>query len=203
MTHNGSIQTTHNNWVIPGQLMCGPFPGLDGINYPDEISTVNNLNGIMADGINTFICLQEEISVQDGTPGTLQESLRWAFPKFCNYSYFLQNATNIEYRHFPMKDQTTPNSTDFLLYINYILELLMRGRKVFIHCAGGHGRTGVYVAVLLALIYNITVEDALLRTQMYHNSRIENDKRQTHHVLSPSTREQKAFVRQMCEYFYN
>ena len=43
--------------------------------------------------LDTFVSLQWEITKQDGTPGAVDKRFKWAFPEFCNYSFFLNAAT--------------------------------------------------------------------------------------------------------------
>lgn len=47
--------TDESNWVIPGHLMIGAYPG----DISDK-TTYRNLGGIMRLGIGTFVCLQQE-----------------------------------------------------------------------------------------------------------------------------------------------
>jgi hypothetical protein len=57
--------------------------------------------------------------------------------------------------------------------------------KIYIHCWGGHGRTGTLVAVILGLLYNISNAEALDWTQCFHDIRKCKLK-----VNSPQTKEQ-------------
>jgi hypothetical protein len=41
----------------------------------------------------------------------------------------------------------------------------------YLHCWGGHGRTGTLVAIILALLYGVGAAEALDRTQVYHDVR--------------------------------
>ena len=82
-----------NNWVIPGLVACGPFPGKDGLNYTTDDEVCANLRELREAGLDTFVSLQWEITKQDGTPGTVDKRFKWAFPEFCNYSFFLNAAT--------------------------------------------------------------------------------------------------------------
>lgn len=194
-TDNYSVGA-HNNWIIPGLVMAGPFPGLDGINYVTNMDVVSNLAEITGQGVNTFICLQKEISPADGTPGFVEDSYRWAFPKFCHYSNYL---TEIEYRYMPMYDNDAPSIEVLNKYINLILDSLIDNKIIFIHCAGGHGRTGVISAILIHLLEKTGVNSALRRTQRRHDARLVFDKRQkTCNTLSPSVQKQREIVAEYC-----
>lgn len=43
---------------------------------------------------------------------------------------------------------------------------------VYVHCWGGHGRTGIVIATLLSLLYKIDAETALELTEAFHSKRV-------------------------------
>ena len=55
---------------------------------------------------------------------------------------------------------------------------------VYVHCWGGHGRTGIVIALLLSVLYDLDSEEALRLTELYHSKRIEA------RLHSPTTRAQ-------------
>lgn len=183
-----------NNWVIPRFIACGPFPGKDGINYKTDEDVKTNLTELRDAGIDTFVALQCEISAQDGSNGTVCNRFKWAFPDFCNYSYYMREDSKVKYLHMPLQDMTAPDAAEFRTNINILLEELMQGRKLFIHCAGGHGRTGMYAAALISLLEVCSLQDAFERTQYRHDARRVLDRRQKKAVLSPSTDTQRSLV---------
>ena len=185
-----------NNWVIPGLVACGPFPGKDGINYTTDEEVIVNLNELRSAGIDTFVSLQWEISPQDGKIGEVRKRMKWAFPDFCNYSFYMRDDSDVKYLDFPIHDMTAPDVDQFRVNINLLLEELKSGRKLFIHCAGGHGRTGMYVAALIFLLEKCSLDQALERTQKRHDSRRILDKRQKRAVTSPSTDDQRKLVKE-------
>ena len=69
---------------------------------------------------------------------------------------------------------------------------ILAGERLYIHCWGGHGRTGTLVALLLALLYAISADDALRYTQAFHDSR-----RFPQGVRSPQTAVQRAQVKRV------
>lgn len=196
-----SVSGDYNNWIIPGYIMCGPFPGCDGLTY-NEYTSCQNLTQILNSGIDTFICLQDEISPQDGSIGKLlKPSFYWAFPKLINYSFFLQERSNIKYIHWPIADQHALSLDTLIQNISKIIDMLNEGRRIFIHCAGGHGRTGIYSACLIALLENCDAHQALKQTQERHDSRHKWDGRQQPEsiVLSPSSKLQRELVKEFCK----
>lgn len=130
-----NIKSDYANWVIPGRLMCGPTPGPTTY-FPIVEATDyhNNMNNILADGIDTFVCLQQELHPE-------------------SYKCLVKSPHNITYLHFPIKDEDVPPKQTLLNHITQILELLNQGKNIYIHCAGGHGRTSLYVACILACLY--------------------------------------------------
>ena len=56
---------------------------------------------------------------------------------------------------------------------------------VYVHCMGGHGRTGTIVALLLAQLYGVSAKRALELTALFHQQRVVRSSRR-----SPKTRVQ-------------
>lgn len=154
------IKNDYGNWIIPGRLMCGPYPGLDNINFYNDIDSKHNIDMILEDGIDTFICLQEEEKFIDKGP---------------SYARFIRK--ECQYIHLPIKDGSVPSRKDFIKNLVGIVRELERGRKIYIHCAGGHGRTGLYVCALIMILYKTDLGNALHITQYLHDKRRKIDKR--------------------------
>jgi protein-tyrosine phosphatase len=107
-----------------------------------------------------------------------------------SYTNLLDNQIYIKY---PIKDRKTPdNIKEFKQFIIKLKELLMNN-KIFIHCRGGSGRSGLVVACLLLELYNYSPSEALKLTNKYHSDRkIMSDKQRK--WGSPQTKSQKMFV---------
>jgi hypothetical protein len=190
-----TIRSDYANWLIPGRVMCGPYPGLDGVNFPDEAAANIHLGQLVQDGINTFVCLQDEMmQLERGQPHPY-------FPKYANYANTLNKDPNIKFLYFPVKDQCCPGNKAFIDQMAQLCEAYMQGRNIYIHCAGGHGRTGWYAAALLMCLMrtkNMDAEYAMQFVQHVHDSRRIGDKR-CHNmvfVASPNSNEQRQFVRE-------
>lgn len=193
------ITSDYCNWIIPGRVMCGPYPGLDGINFVDEAAAQDNLKKIMADGINTFVCLQDEVlSLDKG------ESHPY-FPKYQNYTKNIATS-NIRCIHLPLKDQSVPSKPDLVKQMDLLAKEYLEGRNIYIHCAGGHGRTGIYVACFLLALFrnnkNITTDYLLQYVQFAHDSRRIQDKRvaQMLFVSTPNTTDQRKLVHDFAKF---
>jgi len=49
------------------------------------------------------------------------------------------------------------------------LELISRlknGARIYLHCWGGHGRTGTLVSIILSILYDLTAQEAMTRCQV-------------------------------------
>lgn len=203
-----TIKSDYANWVIPGKLMCGPYPGYDGWNFGTLESAKAHLRGLLDDGIDTFVCLQEELALVD------QGQSHVHFPKFENYKETLRGMltaaefAKITFLYMPMRDQTAPGDyKKFVGDIKQICDGLMQGRRVYVHCAGGHGRTGVYVCgILLAIYKNVpSAFDAdfiMTYVQFAHDKRRIMDARNAALLVvqTPNTSAQRDFVRQFHTY---
>lgn len=105
--------------------------------------------------------------------------------------------TSYNYIHYPIVDYQVPTNwqsfSQFVIKICKIIISLTDDEKIYIHCRGGHGRSGLVVACILCYLFNITPQDALYKTSKYHSKRIVmRDK--WRQIGSPQTRSQKLFV---------
>lgn len=69
---------------------------------------------------------------------------------------------------------------------------IARGEVLYLHCWGGHGRTGTVVSIMLHLMYGLDAEEAMRRCQHVHDIR-----RIPISVGSPQTEAQRAQVRRV------
>jgi ribA/ribD-fused uncharacterized protein len=111
-----------------------------------------------------------------------------------NIDFYTSKYSKIKY---PIKDQKIPtNQLEFCKFIITLCNILKKGGKMYIHCKGGHGRSGVVVASLLGLYRDVDAETALKMTYTYHqNRKVMRDRWRL--IGSPQTHSQKEFVRQL------
>lgn len=116
--------------------------------------------------------------------------------------------TKYSYINYPIPDRRVPTDwTSFALFIikiGNVIKDLKKGERIYVHCKGGHGRSGIVVACLLCYLYKIAPSEALSKTTNYHSRRKEmRDK--WRNIGSPQTRSQKHFVTKFFEplYIYN
>lgn len=110
--------------------------------------------------------------------------------------------TKYTYINFPIKDNYIPTDwiafAVFILRITKIVRELRSKERLYIHCKGGHGRSGVVVASLLCTIFNLHPLEALEYTTKCHSNRsIMRDKWRK--IGSPQTYLQKKFVQKFFE----
>jgi ribA/ribD-fused uncharacterized protein len=105
--------------------------------------------------------------------------------------------TKYEYISFPIIDRHVPKDwkefAQFIIRVSDIIVSLKQNELVYLHCKGGHGRSGVVVASLLCYMFKMSPVDALKQTTKYHSKRsVMREKWRT--LGSPQTYHQKSFV---------
>ena len=105
--------------------------------------------------------------------------------------------TKYEYISYPIIDYHVPKNwysySLFIIRLSDIIKGLKPGELLYIHCKGGHGRSGVVVASLLCYIFKMNPTVALEQTTKSHSKRsIMREKWRK--IGSPQTYLQKCFV---------
>lgn len=108
--------------------------------------------------------------------------------------------TDKEYISYPIKDRYIPinlkSFTKFIINICERINNLEGDEKMYIHCKGGHGRSGIVVASILSYMNKISGEESIILTTKFHNERkVMRDKWRT--IGSPQTNKQKEFIIRM------
>ena len=162
-----------SSYFIPSKALFGSYPNQDSVNELESI------------GVRYFINLTRS-----------SEAL------------ILYNLSDKSQRiDYPIIDRKVPSNklsfSKFVIMIANIILKLNHNEKIYIHCKGGHGRSGVLVACLLCYMYNIEPNEALLRTTEYHSQRKEM-RSLWRTIGSPQTIQQKNFVIRLFEplFFY-
>ena len=98
------------------------------------------------------------------------------------------------YISFPILDNQIPkNRKLFLDLVHYVAHCLQEQKHVYIHCRGGHGRSGILVASLLCYLLNIPPHVAIQQATLYH-SRRPNLKPKWRDISCPQMYRQQKFV---------
>jgi len=165
----GPIYNT--NWVIKDKLLVGCYPGAKD---PQEAS--EKIEVLLREGITDFISLQ--------TPEELE--------RLESYEKYLPD--EIKFHNFPIPDRKIVRDDLMLDYLDQTIKILRKEDSVvYLHCLGGHGRSGVMVDLILAANYGATAEEALKLTQRLHDTRwIEYEPRKKTEIIlkSPQTKAQ-------------
>jgi predicted NAD-dependent protein-ADP-ribosyltransferase YbiA (DUF1768 family)/protein-tyrosine phosphatase len=109
--------------------------------------------------------------------------------------------TNYQKISFPIPDREVPENilefSSFIVKLTQIIKSELRtGERMYIHCKGGHGRSGVVVACILAYMFNLSPKDAIATTTECHSRR--KTMRDKWRVIgSPQTYLQKKFVQDL------
>jgi hypothetical protein len=164
------------NWLIPGILLVGAYPAPADY-HPAEAD--HYIISLLRAGIDTFVCLNDEYGKNPNhygyaeLEGTLNE----------DGDDILYDAIGLpglsrdfnkdrDFIHMPVKDMNTGDSTKIKELCKYLKEKICEGKHIYIHCTGGHGRTGTIAAILLYLLYpTITAEQAIEYVQYAHDQR--------------------------------
>ena len=92
---------------------------------------------------------------------------------------------------FPIVDMGIQEDELTLQYVMFIKSLFLNGdNPIYIHCRGGHGRSGVITCLLYGLLYDKSAEESLEAIKEAHDNRKQMSRRMR--ILgSPQTQEQK------------
>ncbi len=102
---------------------------------------------------------------------------------------------------FIIPDRKVPEDIrEFCALVIHLTDAIRRGKKLYVHCKGGHGRAGLLVASILCYLHRITPKESFIRTSEYHATRpLHSTKPRKNEFWknkgSPQTMEQKEFVK--------
>uniref|UniRef100_A0A7S0RIB1 Tyrosine specific protein phosphatases domain-containing protein n=1 Tax=Chlamydomonas leiostraca TaxID=1034604 RepID=A0A7S0RIB1_9CHLO len=187
--------TPWSNWALPGRVIAGAYPA-----SLDDAETERILTTLLELGINTFVCLQAEVNIN--TPEHAWRAQHGLRPYIKDAQKILSKAhetgnpkitqQKIDFLHLPIIDGNVTTDSAMNRLVEDCMERVLKGEKLYIHCWGGHGRTGTLVAVMLGRLYNLPYTTALRYTQAFHDSRV-----YPQGVRSPQTPVQRAQVRRL------
>ncbi len=136
-------------WVVPGRLLAGYYPGAL---FASELDA--KLGALLDAGISAVVNLMEADEVD------------WDERPFSPYAGRLSElaaarGVEAECLRFPIRDGWVPSAEQMRATLDAIDAALGAGRRVYVHCWGGKGRTGTVVGCYLAR-HGIAVGDAAL-----------------------------------------
>lgn len=163
--------TDYSNWVVRGRLMAGGYPG-------DSVSTERHeqtVDALLAAGVTTFVCLQltselssrfrpyREYAIERHRQRREEQNAK---AKATETEIVGEGASEreLQFLHFPIPDQYVVEDEKVLALVEELLVRFHAGEVMYIHCWGGHGRTGTIVACLLARLHGFTGADGAEKT---------------------------------------
>jgi len=158
------------NWLIPGHLMIGGYPA----SFTGNISQSNEILKalVQVEGINTFVCLNREYGRNGIHPAYADDTTDACFGKNNIKVYNPSFDKSRNFIHLPIPDMSVAEKKRVIEVCENIVERLHRGEKLYVHCSGGHGRSGTIAAISLCMIYGINPEIAFEYLQYAHDQRI-------------------------------
>ena len=168
-THHRPISESY--WVEPGGFLAGEHPAKFDVDL-----TRKRIDALIEAGFDTFIDL-----TQPGETFPYQDILMEQASVY---------DVTVAHRRFGIGDFGLPTSNQMNEILDAIEEHLRAGRKIYLHCWGGIGRTGTTVGCYLVR-QGKTAEEALEQLSAWWRG---VPKSQIH-PRSPETREQVNFVR--------
>jgi ADP-ribosylglycohydrolase len=138
-------------WVEPGKLLAGEYPGTG-----NEEDTSRRLRALLECGITAFVDLTRENEY--GLP-PYEELLHEEAAK---------SGWTVQYNRMSIPDGRAGSVEHIERVLGVIEECLGAGRPVYVHCFGGHGRTGMVVGCYLVQS-GYGGEEALDRVRLLHN----------------------------------
>jgi protein-tyrosine phosphatase len=157
-------------WVLPGKLLAGEYPG-----HVYEEKVAQRIGAFLEAGINTFIDLT--------TPQEL--------PSYASVLKDQAQLYEMEVQHlrFSIGDFGLPTHAGMTSTLDAIDSALDAGRKVYVHCWAGVGRTGTVVGCYLVR-HGMTGQQALHQIAEWW----QNVPKSSRHKRSPETNEQALFI---------
>ncbi|HLO14321.1 MAG TPA: hypothetical protein VK206_05805 [Anaerolineales bacterium] len=162
-------------WVIPDRLLAGEYPGL-----PDEELTRKRIGALIEVGFNLFIDLTKSGETWPYTNILLAEAKIYE--------------VEVTHQRFPIGDFGLPTSEQMNSILDALDEGLHVGRKIYLHCWGGIGRTGTTVACYLVR-HGMPGAAALDQLSTWWRA----VPKSRYHPHSPETVEQINFIRHWAE----
>lgn len=172
------------NWVIYPNLLIGGNPGQSRTRFKNLLKMKDNDSGEDI-GRTTFVCLMGEYK-------NLESFYENNYPRLLKGSMAKEINKEISFMHYPIHDF---EASDIMTLRNLIDELkrrILKGERVFLHCRGGHGRTGMVVIPLVAAIYKLPFNKA---AKWVRNSYAVSERGRSWQWMLPETKEQEAVAK--------
>jgi hypothetical protein len=117
-------------WVEPDRFLAGEYPA-----HSFGVQARKRLDSFFEFGINTFIDLTDPHELPPYLPMLKEQA----------GAYELE----VRYKRFPIIDHSVPAFKTMRTILDELDSAMAAGRKVYLHCYGGIGRTGTVVGCYL------------------------------------------------------
>ncbi len=117
-------------WVWPGRFLAGEYPAR--VDRPDA---AKRLDAILAAGIDTFVDLTDQEELSPYLPLLLERARR--------------RGIAVTHQRFAIVDFDLPEPSTMQAILDAIEIALRDGHRLYLHCRGGLGRTGMAVGCYL------------------------------------------------------
>jgi protein-tyrosine phosphatase len=159
-------------WVVPDRFLAGSYPAST---RGDEAASHQRLATLLEAGPDTFFDLTREGELPSYLSSLSEEADR--------------HNISVDYRRMSIQDKGLPSRKRMTILLDAIDTALSNGRKVYLHCWGGIGRTGAAVGCWLVR-HGLTGEAALARLdELYRTT-----EQSSLFPRSPETDAQVAFI---------
>lgn len=172
--------TPESNWVVRNKLLVGAYPA-----SVDDNETFFLISSILKLGITKFVCLQLEYPAEGVTEVMWRrgQSLRPYFndvvtivkekEKYAEIfrGYNIVNLEGLSFTHYPIRDCGVSDDEGVLDLAKQLVKCISEGEVIYLHCWGGHGRTGTVVCLMLRLMYGMDAMEAMNWCQTVHDMR--------------------------------
>lgn len=98
--------------------------------------------------------------------------------------------------HLPVMDFEVPEEKNAVRWVRFLRNMIAKGEVVYVHCRGGHGRTGTVVIPLVSATCGVGYEDARAHTVISTNQNRRSDWGWI--VDMPETPEQAEMAKSVC-----
>jgi hypothetical protein len=147
--------TPNSNYLFDDNdsVMFGWYPS----DKKGETELTSNMGvDIMTTGRNVFVSLCTSSERTRASPYFIEPSGQAGYTAIINY---------------PIEDQKVPvDDRSFLKFILLLKHMVEREDRLYVHCMGGHGRSGLVCACLLKVM-GWTSENALAQVKKMHETR--------------------------------
>ncbi len=156
---------------------CSPF--YKNIGYFGEYPSQEQFEELIKNNFTYFIDLT-----------TLRERNKLKY----DYSLEIPSHKNLIYLNYSIIDNNIPHSPKiFRDFLNFLLTVLSKNVKVYIHCRGGHGRSSLIVAAFLCAMFFYSPQKAFVTTKVFHENR-QNLKSKYKGQICPKLYHQRKFI---------